>query len=157
MSVRAAHRGPRRRAALIAHDNRQPDLRDWVRAHRNALGGHDLLATGPAASALAGEFALAVARFRRCPSGGERAPPEGIATPPVDFLIFFWDPREPHPRDADVRALLRMAVVWDVPIACTRASADLMLSAHPASERHARMLPPLDERRWHPELAVATT
>lgn len=155
MSVRAAHWGPRRRGALIAHDDRQRDLRDWVRSNRDDLAGHELLATGPAASALAGEFALAVARFRRDPLGDERAPTSGTAARPVDFLIFFWDPRQPNPADPDVRALLRLAVVWDVPIACTRASADLMLSSHRAGDVHARRLPPMDERRWYPELAVA--
>jgi len=119
----------RKRIALIAHDNRKPDLLDWARYNRGTLSRHNLYATGTTGSWLESELDLEVQRFLSGPLGGDQQVGAGIAEGRIDFVIFFWDPLEPHPHDVDVKALLRIAVVYNVPIACNRASADFMLSS----------------------------
>jgi methylglyoxal synthase len=126
--------GERKRIALIAHDNRKPDLLDWAQYNRGTLSHHDLFATGTTGSWLESEVGLDVHRFLSGPLGGDQQVGAGIAEGRIDFVIFFWDPLEPHPHDVDVKALLRIAVVYNVPIACNRASADFMLSS-PLMER----------------------
>ena len=129
----------RKRIALIAHDNRKPDLLDWARYNRGTLSRHTLYATGTTGSWLESELDLEVQRFLSGPLGGDQQVGAGIAEGRIDFVIFFWDPLEPHPHDVDVKALLRIAVVYNVPIACTRASADFMLSS-PLMEREYERL-----------------
>ena len=125
--------------ALIAHDNRKADLLDWARYNRGTLSRHDLYATGTTGSWLEEELDLEVQRFLSGPLGGDQQVGAGIAEGRIDFVIFFWDPLEPHPHDVDVKALLRIAVVYNVPIACNRASADFMLSS-PLMEREYERL-----------------
>lgn len=144
----------RQRIALVAHDKRKADLLDWARYNRHALAAHDLFATGTTGTLLAHELDLDVTCFKRGPLGDDRQVGAGIAEERIDLVIFFWDPLEPHPHDADVKALLRVAVVYDVPIACTRASADFMLSSPLMADEYVRLLPSFDERLWHPEMAV---
>src|SRR5262245_35747764 len=121
--------GERKRIALIAHDNRKLDLLDWARYNRGTLSRHELYATGTTGALLEAELGLTVHRFLSGPLGGDQQVGAGIAEGRIDFVIFFWDPLEPHPHDVDVKALLRIAVVYNVPIACNRASADFMLSS----------------------------
>src|SRR5690606_39054935 len=122
---------PRRRLALIAHGSRTTDLLDWARGRRDALSAYDLFAPGSASTLLSAELGLAVARFTRdAEHRAQRA----------DVVIFLWDPLEPHPGDADVKALLHTAVRDHVPIACTRASADLLLDSPPLREAYVRRL-----------------
>src|SRR5262249_22326295 len=121
--------GERKRIALIAHDNRKLDLLDWARYNRGTLSRHQLFGTGTTGSLLEEELGLTVHRFLSGPLGGDQQVGAGIAEGRIDFVIFFWDPLEPHPHDVDVKALLRIAVVYNVPIACNRASADFMLSS----------------------------
>lgn len=120
---------PRKRIALIAHDNRKADLLDWARFNKGTLGEHDLFATGTTGSLLASELGIPVTRFESGPLGGDQQVGAAIVEGRVDFVIFFWDPMEPHPHDVDVKALLRIAVVYNIPIACNRSSADFMLSS----------------------------
>ena len=129
MAPTAVLMNERKRIALIAHDNRKPDLLDWARYNRGTLSRHDLYATGTTGSWLESELDLEVQRFLCGPRGGDQQVGAGIAEGRIDFVIFFWDPLEPHPHDVDVKALLRIAVVYNVPIACNRASADFMLSS----------------------------
>ena len=131
--------GERKRIALIAHDNRKPDLLEWARYNRGTLSRHHLFATGTTGAWLESELALEVKRFLSGPLGGDQQVGAGIAEGRIDFVIFFWDPLEPHPHDVDVKALLRIAVVYNVPIACNRASADFMLSS-PLMEREYERL-----------------
>ena len=125
---------PRKRIVLIAHDNKKGDLLEWARFNRGTLAAHDLYGTGTTGALLAEELGLEVTRFLSGPLGGDQQVGAAIAEGRVDLIIFFWDPLEPHPHDVDVKALLRIAVVYDVPIACNRATADFVLSS-PLLER----------------------
>lgn len=119
----------RKRIALIAHDNCKLDLLEWARYNRGTLAHHELFATGTTGSLLAAELSLPVTRFRSGPLGGDQQVGAAIVEGKIDFVIFFWDPLEPHPHDVDVKALLRIAVVYNIPISCNRSSADFMLSS----------------------------
>jgi len=119
----------RKRIVLIAHDNKKNDLLEWARFNRGTLAAHDLFGTGTTGTLLASELGLEVTRFLSGPLGGDQQVGAAIAEGRVDLIIFFWDPLEPHPHDVDVKALLRIAVVYDVPIACNRATADFVLSS----------------------------
>jgi methylglyoxal synthase len=118
-----------KRIALIAHDNRKADLVEWARFNRDTLAGHQLYATGTTGALLAAELDVEVNRFLSGPLGGDQQVGAAIAEGRIDFVIFFWDPLEPHPHDVDVKALLRIAVVCNVPIACNRSTADFLLSS----------------------------
>jgi methylglyoxal synthase len=130
----------RKRIALIAHDNRKADLLDWARYNRGTLGRHELFATGTTGSLLASELDLEITRFESGPLGGDQQVGAGIVEGRVDFVIFFWDPLEPQPHDVDVKALLRIAVVYNTPIACNRATADFVLSSPLMEQEYARQL-----------------
>lgn len=119
----------RKKVALIAHDNRKPDMLEWARFNRGTLEAHELYATGTTGALLAGELELPVHRFLSGPLGGDQQVGAAIAEGRIDLIIFFWDPLEPHSHDVDVKALLRIAVVYNVPIACNRATADFILSS----------------------------
>lgn len=119
----------RKRIALIAHDNCKSDIVDWARYNRGTLADHELYATGTTGAMLASELNLEITRFLSGPLGGDQQVGAAIVEGRIDFVIFFWDPLEPHPHDVDVKALLRIAVVYNVPIACNRSTADFMLSS----------------------------
>lgn len=134
--------GRSKRLALIAHDNRKTDLLDWARYNRGTLAEHELFATGTTGTLLAEELDLPVSRFLSGPLGGDQQVGAAIAEGRLDFVIFFWDPLEPHPHDVDVKALLRIAVVYNTPIACNRATADFILSSPLMLEEYERRMPP---------------
>ena len=119
----------RKQLALIAHDNSKADMLEWARFNRGTLSQHELHATGTTGARLSSELGLTVHRFLSGPLGGDQQVGAAIAEGRIDFVIFFWDPLEPHPHDVDVKALLRIAVVYNVPIACNRATADFVLSS----------------------------
>jgi methylglyoxal synthase len=128
----------RRRIALVAHDHRKKDLTEWARFNRGLLAGHHLFATGTTGRMLRDELGLRVTCFQSGPLGGDQQIGSRIAEGDIDLLIFFWDPLESQPHDPDVRALLRVAVVWNIPVACNRASADFMISSPLLGRRHDR-------------------
>jgi methylglyoxal synthase len=130
----------RKRLALIAHDNCKLDLLDWARFNRGTLAHHELFATGTTGALLASDLGLTVARFLSGPLGGDQQIGAAIVEGRIDFVIFFWDPLEPHPHDVDVKALLRIAVVYNVPIACNRSTADFLLSSPLMQRRYERRL-----------------
>lgn len=115
--------------ALIAHDNRKLDLLDWVRFNRETLSQHELYATGTTGGLIEDQLGLPVKRFLSGPLGGDQQVGAGIAEGRLDVVFFFWDPLEPQAHDVDVKALLRIAVVHDRPIACNRPTADFLLSS----------------------------
>jgi methylglyoxal synthase len=138
----------RKRIALIAHDNQKAELLDWARFNRDTLYRHQLLATGTTGELLATELELDVTRFLSGPLGGDQQIGAGIAEGRVDLVIFFWDPLEPHPHDVDVKALLRIAVVYNIPIACNRASADFMLSSPLLEREYDRLVTSPGDYAW---------
>jgi methylglyoxal synthase len=119
----------RKRVALIAHDNRKDDMLDWARFNRGTLARHELFATGTTGATISAALDLPVHRYLSGPMGGDQQIGAAIAEGRIDFVVFFWDPLEPHPHDVDVKALLRIAVVYNVPIACNRSTADFVLSS----------------------------
>ena len=147
---------PRKRIALIAHDNRKAGLLDWARYNRGTLARHDLFGTGTTGSLLASELELEVTRFLSGPLGGDQQIGAGIAEGRVDLVIFFWDPLEPQPHDVDVKALLRIAVVYNIPIACNRASADFMLSSPLLEREYERLVVDFERESWAPHRTPGT-
>jgi methylglyoxal synthase len=130
----------RKRVALIAHDRCKSDLLDWARFNQGTLALHELHATGTTGSLLMRELGLPVTRFLSGPLGGDQQVGAAIVEGRIDFVIFFWDPLEPQPHDVDVKALLRVAVVHNVPIACNRATADFLLSSPLMHREYERMV-----------------
>jgi methylglyoxal synthase len=128
----------RKRIALIAHDNCKSELLEWAQFNRGTLGAHDLYGTGTTGALLASELGLRVSRFLSGPLGGDQQVGAAIVEGRLDFVIFFWDPLEPHPHDVDIKALRRIAVVYNIPIACNRSTADFLLSSPLMHETYAR-------------------
>jgi methylglyoxal synthase len=126
---------PRKRIALVAHDNKKSDLLEWVRFNRGALVKHELYATGTTGRLLEQELEVEINKLQSGPLGGDQQIGARIAEGEIDFLVFFWDPLAPH------KALLRIAVVWNVPVACNRASADFMFSSPLMTQEYRRRLP----------------
>ena len=127
-----------KRIALIAHDNRKPEMLEWARYNRGTLSKHELHATGTTGGLIADQLDLPVHRFLSGPLGGDQQVGAAIAEGRIDLVVFFWDPLEPHPHDVDVKALLRIAVVYNVPMACNRSTADFILSSPLLREEYAR-------------------
>lgn len=119
----------RKRIALIAHDDRKQDLLEWAEYNRERLSEHILFATGTTGTLLHEKLGLEVTSFITGPLGGDQQIGAKIAQGDIDVLIFFWDPLESHPHDPDVRALLRVAVLQNIPVAMNRSSADFVFSS----------------------------
>ena len=132
---------PRKRIGLVAHDNKKLDLIEWARYNREMLEMHDLVATGTTGVMLGRELELPVTCLQSGPLGGDLQIGAMIADGTIDFLVFFWDPLEPQPHDTDVKSLLRIAVVWNIPVACDRASADFMISSPLMTGSYERTVP----------------
>ena len=130
----------RKRVALIAHDHCKSELLEWARYNRDTLMHHELYGTGTTGALLMTELGLSVTRFLSGPLGGDQQVGAAIVDGRVDFVIFFWDPLEPQPHDVDVKALLRVAVVHNVPIACNRSTADFLLSSPLMHREYARIV-----------------
>jgi len=132
---------PNKKIALVAHDNKKRDLLEWARFNRDLLAHHEIYATGTTGYILERELNIPIHKLQSGPLGGDQQIGAKIAENEIDFLIFFWDPLEPMPHDPDVKALLRMAVVWNIPTACNRASADFMISSPLMDSEYERLVP----------------
>jgi methylglyoxal synthase len=130
-----------KRIAIVAHDHKKHDLLEWARYNRGVLAPHQLFATGTTGALLEEALGMTVTKLQSGPLGGDQQIGARIADGQIDFLLFFWDPLEPQPHDPDVKALLRIAVVWNIPVACNRASADFMISSPLMSSPYERILP----------------
>lgn len=138
---------PRKRIALVAHDNKKRDLLQWAAFNRDLLARHQLVATGTTGMLLEKELDVPITKLQSGPLGGDQQIGAMIAEGRIDVVIFFWDPLEPQPHDPDVKALLRIAAVWNLPMACNRTSADFMISSSLMDEPYERILPDYQAHR----------
>jgi len=121
--------------ALVAHDNRKDDLLQWVRHNANTLFKYELICTGTTGKLVEqtlkeeGLSVISLKKLKSGPFGGDQEMGAKIANDQIDILIFFWDPMASQPHDPDVKALLRMTVIYNIPTACNRATADYLISS----------------------------
>jgi methylglyoxal synthase len=130
----------RKRIALVAHDNKKRDIIDWAIFNKIFLAKHELLATGTTGRLLEEQLDRPVLKLLSGPLGGDMQIGSLIAEGKVDVLIFFWDPMEAQPHDPDIKALLRLAVVWNIPFACDRATADFLMTSPLMQDDYERTL-----------------
>lgn len=138
--------------ALVAHDNQKNNLLTWAKYNRETLSQHCLYSTGTTGSIIEAHLDLEVFKLKSGPLGGDQQLGAKIVEGEIDFVIFFWDPLQTQPHDPDIKALLRLAVVWNIPMACNRASADMMISSPLMYEVYKREIPDYDTYQERPIL-----
>lgn len=131
----------KKRVALVAHDNKKKELVDWAVYNKAVLGKHRLYATGTTGSLLEKALDQSVTAFLSGPLGGDQQIGAAIAEGKIDILIFFWDPMEAQPHDPDIKALLRVAATWNIPVACDRATADFIMTSPLMHQEYEAILP----------------
>lgn len=115
--------------ALIAHDAKKTDMAEWANYNKVTLGNHTLYATGTTGDVVQRVTGIPIIKLKSGPLGGDQQIGAMIAEGRVEVLIFFWDPMDTHPHDPDVKALLRLAVLYDIPTACNKRTADFLISS----------------------------
>ena len=136
----------KKRIGLVAHDYRKRDLIDWVDYNKGTLKDHELYGTGTTGGLIEEKLGLKVHRFMSGPLGGDLQLGATIANGDLDILIFFWDPLQAQPHDVDVKALLRICIVYNIPLACNRSSADFLISSELLDKPYERFLVDYGER-----------
>ncbi|MEL0638160.1 methylglyoxal synthase [Marinomonas sp. TI.3.20] len=135
----------RKNVALVAHDNMKPELIEWAEKHKKKLIKHNLLATGTTGNLMQKQLNVPVQALISGPLGGDQQLGGLIAEGKIDVLIFFWDPFEPMPHDPDIKALLRVAAVWNIPIACSVSSANFLVSSPLFDSEFERKVPDYEQ------------
>ena len=130
-----------KKIALVAHDNKKAELMEWALTNKAELSKHHLFATGTTGKLLEEKIDVAVTKFRSGPLGGDQQLGAAITEDKLDILIFFWDPMSAQPHDPDIRALLRLGVVWNIPIASNKSSADFLITSPLMQEEYEISLP----------------
>ena len=133
--------GSTKRIALVAHDHKKKDLIEWAEYNRKVLSLHELVATGTTGTLLENQLGIPIKKVYSGPLGGDQQIGAMIAEEKIDFIVFFWDPMEAQPHDSDVKALLRLAVAWNILIACNRTTADFILTSFLMQEEYVIDLP----------------
>src|SRR5690606_14754350 len=132
----------RKRIALIAHDHMKDDLVEWATANKQRLALAELYATSTTGGLIEQALEVPITKLQSGPYGGDQQIGAMIAEGRIDILIFFWDPLHPLPHDQDIKALLRIAVLWNIPVACNRATADFIFTSSLFNdETYQRKLP----------------
>lgn len=139
MSIRSLN--SRKRIALVAHDNKKEEIIEWALFNRTTLAKHRLYATGTTGALLENALDQSITKLLSGPLGGDQQIGSMIAEGKLDVLIFFWDPMEAQPHDPDIKALLRVAVTWNIPIACDRSTADFIFTSPLMHEEYETILP----------------
>jgi methylglyoxal synthase len=124
--------------ALVAHDGKKIQLINWIKANRELLSNHFLCGTGTTARMIIQETSLPIMAFESGPLGGDQQIGASIVEGKIDFMIFFWDPLSSQPHDPDVKALLRIAVLYDIPVAMNASTADFLLKSSYMDEDYIR-------------------
>jgi methylglyoxal synthase len=131
----------RKRIALVAHDNKKAELIEWAIYNKTTLSKHRLFATGTTGTLLEKALGQTLTKYLSGPLGGDQQIGSKIAEGKLDVLIFFWDPMEAQPHDPDIKALLRVAATWNIPVACDRATADFLLTSPLMHQEYETLLP----------------
>lgn len=126
--------------ALVAHDNRKKDLLAWVKANKEKLKCHNLYGTGTTSAIISKETGLEIYGYKSGPLGGDQQIGAKISEGKIDFMIFFWDPMTSQPHDPDVKALLRISVLYDVPVAMNRSTADFLFTSEFIEKEYERKI-----------------
>ncbi|MBX2922323.1 MAG: methylglyoxal synthase [Chitinophagaceae bacterium] len=131
----------RKRIALVAHDHKKNDLIEWAEFNKTVLARHELIATGTTGRLLEEKLDRPVKQVLSGPLGGDQQIGSMIAEGLIDVLIFFWDPMEAQPHDPDVKALLRLAIVWNIPVANDRATSDFLMTSPLMHQEYEAVIP----------------
>lgn len=145
MEYKVIESAQRKSIALVAHDNMKPDLVEWCVQYKEQLSQHKLFATGTTGTVLEKKASLTINKLISGPLGGDQQIGGLITEAKIDMLIFFWDPLEAQPHDPDVKALLRLAAVWNIPVACNHASADFLINSSLFDQSYPREIPDYDK------------